>query len=85
MSMPDFSDGELSNNLPMMTLKSRCAASKPLGIVRFDNGKKEELLVVYDGAYLFRATITCHPLPPLFDPTTHHHMISHTSFHIAVW
>ncbi|KAI0749365.1 hypothetical protein C8Q80DRAFT_1100784 [Daedaleopsis nitida] len=46
MSIPDFSDADLSNNLPMMTLKSRCAASRPLGIVRCD--ATDELLVIYD-------------------------------------
>ena len=46
-SIPDFSDAEMATNLPMMTLKSRCAASKPLGIIRITGA--EELLVVYDG------------------------------------
>ncbi|RDX57314.1 hypothetical protein OH76DRAFT_1476727 [Lentinus brumalis] len=44
--IPDFSDADFNNNLPMMTLKSRCASSKPLGIVRCDSS--DELLVIYD-------------------------------------
>ncbi|OJT11476.1 Rho1 guanine nucleotide exchange factor 1 [Trametes pubescens] len=48
--LPDFSGSDLS--LPMAGLKVRCAACKPLGIVRCPNS--EELLVVYDelGCYM---------------------------------
>ena len=48
--IPDFSDADMNNNLPMMTLKSRCAQSKPLGIVRCDGS--DELLIIYDGTQL---------------------------------
>ncbi|KAI0359880.1 hypothetical protein OH77DRAFT_1419213 [Trametes cingulata] len=56
-AIPDFGDAD--GNLPMMGLKSRCAASKPLGIIRCpntDDPKLDELLVVYDdlGCYVDR-------------------------------
>ena len=59
MSIPDFSDAE--NNLPMMTLKSRCAQSRPLGIVRCES--TDELLVIYDG--MSRLILQSSPLPGL--------------------
>ncbi|KAH9945453.1 uncharacterized protein BXZ73DRAFT_86925 [Epithele typhae] len=45
-AIPDFSDADSANNLPMGTLKTRCAAARPLGVVRCD--KSDELLIVYD-------------------------------------
>ena len=56
--IPDFSDADINNNLPMMTLKSRCAQSKPLGIVRCDNS--DELLVIYDGTRLLTRVSSLH-------------------------
>ncbi|KZT20157.1 hypothetical protein NEOLEDRAFT_1141126 [Neolentinus lepideus HHB14362 ss-1] len=42
--IPDFSNAY--GNLPVMNLKGRCDASRPLGVVRCSS---QELLVVYDG------------------------------------
>ncbi|KAI0649128.1 hypothetical protein C8Q79DRAFT_904017 [Trametes meyenii] len=43
--LPDFSSAD-DNNLPMAGLKVRCAAAKPLGVLRCPNS--DELLVIYD-------------------------------------
>ncbi|KAI8980170.1 hypothetical protein BD414DRAFT_493849 [Trametes punicea] len=49
-TLPDFSDTD--DNPPMAGLKSRCAAAKPLGILRCP--ESDELLVIYDelGCYI---------------------------------
>jgi len=44
--VPDFSKANENENAALNSLKSKCEAAKPLGMVRCD---AKELLVVYDG------------------------------------